>query len=76
VIVGLILQQALVLGIAAFVLGLGLIVAVKDHFPRRVLLEPRDVGAVFAVVLIVCLLASILGVRAALKVDPAKALAG
>jgi putative ABC transport system permease protein len=76
VIVGLILQQALVLGIAAFVLGLGLIVAVKDHFPRRVLLEPRDVGAVFAVVLIVCLLASILGVRAALKVDAAKALAG
>jgi putative ABC transport system permease protein len=76
VIVGLILQQALVLGLAAFVLGLGLIVAVKDHFPRRVLLEPRDVGAVFAVVLIVCLLASILGVRAALKVDAAKALAG
>jgi putative ABC transport system permease protein len=76
VIVGLILQQAIVLGIAAFALGLGLILLVKDHFPRRVLLEPRDVGAVFAVVLVVCLLASILGVRAALKVDAAKALAG
>jgi putative ABC transport system permease protein len=76
VIVGLILQQALVLGVAAFGLGLGLILLVKDHFPRRVLLEPRDVGVVFAMVLVVCLLASVLGVRAALKVDAAKALAG
>jgi putative ABC transport system permease protein len=76
VIVGLILQQAIVLGIAAFALGLGLILAVKDHFPRRVMLEPRDVGAVFAVVLVVCLLASVLGVRTALKVDATKALAG
>jgi putative ABC transport system permease protein len=76
VIVGLILQQAMVLGVAAFALGLGLILAVKDHFPRRVMLEPRDVGAVFVVVLVVCLLASILGVRTALKVDASKALAG
>jgi putative ABC transport system permease protein len=76
VIVGLILQQAVVLGVAAFVFGLGLILLVKDQFPRRVLLEPRDVGAVFAVVLVVCLAASFLGVRAALKVDAAKALAG
>ena len=76
VIVGLILQQAMVLGVAAFALGLGLILAVKDHFPRRVMLEPRDVGAVFVVVLVVCLLASVLGVRTALKVDATKALAG
>ncbi len=76
VIVGLILQQAMVLGVAAFLFGLGLIVAVKDHFPRRVMLEPRDVGVVFAVVLVVCLLASVLGVRTALKVDAIKALAG
>jgi len=76
VIVGLILQQAMVLGVAAFAVGLGLVLAVKDHFPRRVMLEPRDVGAVFMVVLVVCLLASILGVRTALKVDATRALAG
>jgi putative ABC transport system permease protein len=75
VIVGLILQQAMVLGVAAFVLGLGLILAVKDRFPRRVMLEPRDVAMVFAIVLVVCLLASVLGVRTALKVDATKALA-
>jgi putative ABC transport system permease protein len=75
VIVGLILQQAMVLGVAAFVLGLGLILAVKDRFPRRVMLEPRDVAVVFAIVLVVCLLASVLGVRTALKVDATKALA-
>jgi len=75
VIVGLILQQALVLGLTAFGVGLGLILLVKDHFPRRVLLEPRDIAVVFAVVLVVCLLASVLGVRTALKVDATKALA-
>jgi putative ABC transport system permease protein len=76
VIVGLILQQAMALGVVAFLLGLGLILAMKDHFPRRVMLEPRDVAMVFVIVLVVCLLASILGVRAALKVDATKALAG
>ena len=76
VIVGLILQQAMVLGVTAFTLGLALILAAKDRFPRRVMLEPRDVAIVFAIVLVVCLLASVLGVRTALKVDATKALAG
>ena len=39
-------------------------------------LEPGDAGALFAAVLVVCLLASSLGVRTALKIDPASALAG
>ena len=75
-IVGLIVQQALILGVSGFAIGLGLISATKGYFPRRVLLEPRDVAILFIIVIVVCLLASTLGVRVAVKVDPAKALMG
>jgi putative ABC transport system permease protein len=75
-IVGLIVQQALILGVSGFAIGLGLISATKGYFPRRVLLEPRDVAILFIIVVVVCLLASTLGVRVAVKVDPAKALMG
>jgi putative ABC transport system permease protein len=39
-------------------------------------LEAPDAAALFGVVLLACLLASALGVRVALKIDPAAALAG
>ena len=57
-------------------MGLGLIVTVKDYFPRRALLEPVNALALTGIILVVCVLASGLGVRAALKVDPAAALGG
>lgn len=75
-IVGLILQQALAMGIAGFAFGAGLILAVKDYFPRRVVLHPEDGLLLGAAVIVVCVLASGLGVRLALKVEPAKALGG
>lgn len=73
-IVGLILQQALALGLIGFATGATLITLVKDHFPRRVVMLPEDAMALGAIVVVVCLLASGLGVRLALKVDPATAL--
>lgn len=76
VIVGLIVQQALAMGAIGFGLGLALILTIKDRFPRRVVIEPSDVGILAMVILAVCILASGLGVRLALKVDPAKALGG
>jgi putative ABC transport system permease protein len=75
-IVGLIVQQALALGLISFVTGAALIHAAQDYFPRRLVLENTDAGMLFAVVLVVCLIASGLGVRTALKIDPASALAG
>jgi putative ABC transport system permease protein len=74
-IVSLIVQEALVLGISGFVIGLILVLRFKDLFPRHLLVEPRDVAALFGVVVVVCLLGSVLGVRAAIKIDPAQALA-
>jgi putative ABC transport system permease protein len=75
-IVGMIVQQALALGFFGLAIATGLIVSIKDYFPRRVVLEPDNLLMLVGVVIIVCLLASGLGVRAALKVDPATALGG
>lgn len=75
-IVAMIVQQALALGMTGFVFGALLIANMKDYFPRRVVLEPDNVLALGGVVALVCLLASALGVRAALKADPATALGG
>ncbi len=76
VIVGSILQQAIALGVIGFGFGAVLIATVKDYFPKRVVLQPEDALGLAAVVLVVCCLASVLGVRLALKVDPASAVGG
>ena len=75
-IIGLIVQQAIGLGVISFAVGAVLINSAQGYFPRRLVLEPADAGTLFVVVLVVCLLASSLGVRTALKIDPASALAG
>jgi putative ABC transport system permease protein len=73
-IVGLIVQQALSMGIVSFSIGLLLILSFQGHFPRRLVILPEDVAVVFFITLVVCLAASTLGIRLALKVDPAEAL--
>lgn len=75
-IIGLILQQALAMGVIGFGIGAVLIISVKDYFPRRVVLQPEDGLALGLAVLLVCVLASALGVRLALRVDPATAIGG
>jgi putative ABC transport system permease protein len=75
-IVGLILQEAVSMGFLGFLFGAAIIASVGDRFPRRVILEATDAFALAGVVLLVCVVASALGVRFALRVDPAKALAG
>ena len=73
-IIALIVQQALILGASGWGIGLALILTVKDYFPRRVVLEPFNVMVLAGIIAAVCLLSSALGVRAAMKVDPATAL--
>lgn len=75
-IIGLIVQQALAMGAIGFGFGVILITTIKDYFPRRVVLQPEDGLALGAAVILVCILSSGLGVRLALKVDPATALGG
>jgi putative ABC transport system permease protein len=75
-IIGMIVQQALALGFVGFATGATLIFNIKDYFPRRVVLEPDNVLVLAGIVFAVCLLSSGLGVRVALRVDPATALGG
>jgi len=75
-IIGLIIQEAVMMALIGLATGATLINLVKDYFPRRVILQPADGLTLAAVILIVCLLASGLGVRLALKIDPAVALGG
>lgn len=75
-IAGLIVQQALAMGVIGFLLGAVLIASTAGYFPRRVILQPWDGVALGVVVALVCLLASVLGLRLALKIDPAQALGG
>ncbi len=74
-IVGLIVQQALSMGIFGYFAGLALVLIFKPYFPRRLVLDPESVGIVFIITIVICLAASTLGIRLALKVDPTEALA-
>lgn len=75
-IAGMIMQQAIGLGLIGFVVGKIAATIWAPIFPKYVLLEPRDaVIGLFGVVAI-CALASILAIREALKVDPAEAIGG
>jgi putative ABC transport system permease protein len=57
-IIGLIVQQALILGASGWGIGLVLILTVKDYFPRRVVLEPFNVMVLAGIIAAVCLLSS------------------
>ncbi len=75
-IAGMILQQALGLGVIGFVVGKTAATFWAPLFPKYVLLEPGDAARGFVAVMIICALASVLAIRAALKVDPAEAIGG
>ncbi|MCF8149472.1 MAG: ABC transporter permease [Burkholderiaceae bacterium] len=75
-IAGMILQQALGLGVIGFVVGKISATLWAPAFPKYVLLEPADALTAFAIVMLVCTLASTLAIRVALKVDPATAIGG
>jgi putative ABC transport system permease protein len=71
-----ILQQALALGLIGFVVGKITATFAAPVFPKYVLLIPSASVAGFFAVLLICVLASIVAIRVALKVDPAEAIGG
>ncbi len=76
-IVGLIMQQSIALGLIGFVVGkIVATLLMAPIFPKYVLLEPLDSAIGFGAVVGICILASIVAIRAALKVDPAEAIGG
>ncbi|MEN9401712.1 MAG: hypothetical protein RL091_415 [Verrucomicrobiota bacterium] len=75
-IAGMIMQQAVRLGIIGFVVGKIAATTWAPFFPKYVLLEPVDAAWGFFALMVICVLASVLAIRAALKVDPAEAIGG
>lgn len=71
-----ILQQAVGLGVMGFVVGKIAATFWAPIFPKYVLLLPTDTLRGFVAVVVICILASVVAVRAALKVDPAEAIGG
>ena len=75
-IAAMIMQQALALGAIGFVVGKITATFAAPLFPKYVLLIPQDSIVGFFGVLAICVLASFVAIRMALKVDPAEAIGG
>ena len=75
-IAAMIVQQSLGLGVIGFAVGKVASTFWAPFFPKHVLLIPRDSLAALAIVLAICLLASGIALRAAIRVDPAEAIGG
>ena len=73
-IAGMILQQALGLGLIGFVVGKVAATLWAPIFPKFVLLLTQDAITGLLATLLICALASTLAIRAALQVDPAEAI--
>ena len=76
VILGLILQQALMLGGLGY--GIAYLVGQKlfPYFPRRVVLNDQDLLQLAVIVLVISVLSSVLGIWKAMRVSPNEALMG
>ena len=75
-IAGMILQQSVGLGLIGFVVGKIAATLWAPIFPKYVLLLPGDAARGFLIVIVICVLASLIAIRAALRVDPAEAIGG
>ncbi|HEY1042855.1 MAG TPA: ABC transporter permease [Telluria sp.] len=75
-IAAMIMQQALALGVIGFVVGKITATLSAPLFPKFVLLMPMDSVVGFFAVLAICVVASVVAIRMALKVDPAEAIGG
>ena len=73
-IAGMILQQAMGLGLIGFMVGKIAATVWAPIFPKYVLLMPRDAVTGLLATLLICALASLLSIQVALKVDPAEAI--
>ncbi len=71
-----ILQQALGLGVIGFLVGRTAAGLWGPAFPKYVLLLPADAVGGFVIIMVICALASVVAIRAALRIDPAEAIGG
>lgn len=75
-IASLILQEAWGLGLLGFIVGKVAATLWAPLFPKHIEFVFTDTVVAFLITLLICTLASIIGIRAALKVQPASAIGG
>lgn len=75
-IIQMILQQAWGLGILGFFVGKATAALIAPLFPKRVELLVFDAMVSFVIIMFICTIASLLAIRAALKVQPSSAIGG
>jgi putative ABC transport system permease protein len=75
-IAALILQEAVTLGVIGFGLGALIIGRTYQYFPRRIVILASDQYVLLAIVLGICVVASLLGISKALRVEVSTALGG
>ena len=75
-IAAMILKQSVALGAIGFIVGKIAATFWAPVFPKYVLLVPGDALRGFAAVMVICVVASLVAIRAALRVDPAEAIGG
>lgn len=75
-IAALILQEAVALGLLGFGLGALIIDRTYHYFPRRLVILASDQSVLLGIVLGICVVASLLGISKALRVDLTTALGG
>jgi putative ABC transport system permease protein len=76
VILGMILQQAIILGVLGYAIAYLAGQRLFPHFPRRVILTDQDLIQLAVIVLVISVLSSMLGIWRALRVRPNEALMG
>ncbi|MBR0679293.1 ABC transporter permease [Roseomonas eburnea] len=75
-IVGLVLQQAMLLGVAGYAAAIAIVFMTRGLFPRTVALGPAEVAMMAGVIGGICILGSLASIRAALRIEPQQALGG
>jgi putative ABC transport system permease protein len=75
-IIQMILQQAWGLGIIGFFVGKATAAMIAPLFPKRVELLAFDAMVSFIIIMAICTMASLLAIRAALKIQPSSAIGG
>ena len=75
-IAALILQEAVALGVLGFAIGAVVIGRTAQYFPRRTVIVASDQYVLLGIVAGICVVASVLGISKALRVDLATALGG
>jgi len=75
-ILGMLLQQAVALGVMGYVIALVMGRQLFPYFPRRVVITNEDLLQLFLIVLAISVLSSLLGIWRAMRVRPTEALMG